>query len=224
MIHGLLPDSMLSVLLVPVIKDKAGKVCSLDNYKPIALASILSKVLEIILLDRLNKFIIFTYNWFDASKTFDHVNHIKLFIKLSQRGTTTNIVRLLAYWYAHQTMQVKWGNSVSASFGLSNGVNLGGILYQILFNLYTDDLYKELKAGNTRCMTGNTQVNHIMYKDDLVVLSPCSAGFQQLLTVCSVHGDIKYNASKSSTMICRTKEDRCLKSNFKLSDNNLGIL
>lgn len=51
--HGILPDSMLSVLLVPVIKDKAGKLCSIDNYRPIALASMVSKVLESILLDRL---------------------------------------------------------------------------------------------------------------------------------------------------------------------------
>ena len=56
MSHGLLPDSMLSVTLVPVIKDKAGKVGSMDNYRPIALASILSKVLERILLDRLSSF------------------------------------------------------------------------------------------------------------------------------------------------------------------------
>ncbi len=48
---------MLSVLLVPVIKNKAGMVGNLDNYRPIALPSILSKVLEIILLDRLNVFI-----------------------------------------------------------------------------------------------------------------------------------------------------------------------
>ena len=46
MTHGTLPDSMLSVVLVPVIKDKSGKVGSIDNYRPIALASILSKVLE----------------------------------------------------------------------------------------------------------------------------------------------------------------------------------
>ena len=40
MIHGILPDSMLPILLVPVLKDKAGRVTCMDNYRPIALASI----------------------------------------------------------------------------------------------------------------------------------------------------------------------------------------
>lgn len=55
LVHGCLPDSMMSVLLVPVIKDKAGTVSSLDNYRPIALASILSKVVEYILPERINR-------------------------------------------------------------------------------------------------------------------------------------------------------------------------
>ncbi len=37
LIHGVLPESMLSVLLVPVIKDKMGKISSIENYRPIAL-------------------------------------------------------------------------------------------------------------------------------------------------------------------------------------------
>jgi len=48
-------------LLVPVIKDKDGKVGCLDNYRPIALASILSKVMERILLDRVSGFISLDY-------------------------------------------------------------------------------------------------------------------------------------------------------------------
>ena len=64
LIHGVLPDSLLSVTLVPVIKDKAGRMGSLDNYRPIALASILSKVLERILLSRLQDYISTTHNQF----------------------------------------------------------------------------------------------------------------------------------------------------------------
>src|SRR4029434_6577159 len=53
MVDGVLPTSIMSVLLVPVLKNKAGKLNSIDNYRPIALASILSKVFERILLMKL---------------------------------------------------------------------------------------------------------------------------------------------------------------------------
>ncbi len=55
---------MLAVVLVPVVKDKTGKISSLENYRPIALASVLSKVLEQILLDRLQQYIVTTDNQF----------------------------------------------------------------------------------------------------------------------------------------------------------------
>ena len=50
LVHGILPDSMLGVVLVPVIKDKSGIINAKDNYRPIALANIVSKVVENILL------------------------------------------------------------------------------------------------------------------------------------------------------------------------------
>ena len=55
---------MMTVQLVPLVKDKAGKVGSSENYRPIALANILSKVVEQILLERINKLIISTDNQF----------------------------------------------------------------------------------------------------------------------------------------------------------------
>lgn len=62
--HGILPDSMMLVILVPIIKDKDGEVNSIDNYKPIALASILLKVLERLILHRVSGYIITTVNQF----------------------------------------------------------------------------------------------------------------------------------------------------------------
>ena len=72
----------------------------------------------------------------DASRAFDRVNHRKLFIKMKQRGVSGYIVRVLAYWYAHQTMLVQWGGSISAPFGVSNGDRQGGILSLVLFNIW----------------------------------------------------------------------------------------
>ena len=58
-----------------------------------------------------------------------------LFTKLLRRGAPGYIVRLLMFWYAHQTMCVRWGGSVSSKFTVSNGVRQGGILSPFLFNV-----------------------------------------------------------------------------------------
>ena len=46
LVHGFLPDEMMAVALVPIIKSKSGRIMSKDKYSPIALASIVSRVLE----------------------------------------------------------------------------------------------------------------------------------------------------------------------------------
>ena len=149
----------------------------------------------------------------DASRAFDRINHHKLFVKLKQRGVPGCIIRILAYWYAKQSMQVKWGSCLSAPFSVSNGVRQGGLLSPALFNLYMDDLSRQLGQCRTGCLIGNALINNFMYADDLAIVSPSSAGFQQLLNICSSYGvesDVLYNAKKSVILICRTKEDQKL--------------
>ena len=243
--HGTLPEDMISVILVPVIKDKTGKINSKDNYRPIALASVLSKVFECVLLNRLEIYLLTTDNQYgfkrkhgtdmciyalkeailkyqslntnmflcflDASKAFDRINHRKLFEKLIHRNTPGYLIRILIFWYTNQSMIVRWGDAVSEPFKVSNGVRQGGILSPYLFNVYMDDLSERLNKCMTGCVIGEIILNHLMYADDLVILSPYSAGLQQLLLICSefgVENDIKYNAAKSNVMIVRTKEYR----------------
>ena len=66
--HGFLPDSMLSVLIVPVIKDKVGNINAKDNYRPIALASIISKIVENIMLNRMETYLLTQPNQFGFKK------------------------------------------------------------------------------------------------------------------------------------------------------------
>ena len=78
------------------------------------------------------------------------------------------------FWYAHQTMCVRWGSSVSSKFTVSNGVRQGGILSPFLFN----SIY-----GRSVGIAGGTIVNHLMYADDIVLLSPSATGLSLLLHV-----------------------------------------
>lgn len=147
----------------------------------------------------------------DASKAFDRVNHEKLFYKLQYSGVPKSLIRILSFWYSHQSMYVKWGNCVSVLFKVFNGVRQGSILSSLLFNVFMDDPSKRLSDYGKGCVVDGTIINHLMYVDDLVIFCPYSTGLQQLLRVCSQYGsefDITYNAKKSNLLIVKRNEDR----------------
>lgn len=50
--HSYMPAELTKVVLVPILKDKTGKISDKDNYRPIAIASVISKLLEEIILSR----------------------------------------------------------------------------------------------------------------------------------------------------------------------------
>ena len=64
----------------------------------------------------------------DASQAFDRVNYKKLFTILLNRGMCFLTVRLLLYIYNNQLVSIRWGNSLSTKFTVSNGVKQGGVL------------------------------------------------------------------------------------------------
>ena len=48
---------MIANVLVPVIKSKTGRIMSKDNYRPIAPASVVSKVVEIVIYNRISVYL-----------------------------------------------------------------------------------------------------------------------------------------------------------------------
>ena len=59
-----LPDHLISSVLIPIVKDKSGDVMDKGNYRPIALSSVISKVLEVLLLDRMEYYLFTSDNQF----------------------------------------------------------------------------------------------------------------------------------------------------------------
>ena len=52
LVHNFLPPSMLDTVITPLIKDKNGDIQDKNNYRPLALTSILSKLLELVILHK----------------------------------------------------------------------------------------------------------------------------------------------------------------------------
>ena len=75
-------------------------------------------------------------------------------------------------WYVTQKACVRWGSAVSDNFFVSHGVRQGGILSPLLFNVYMDCLSDSLCNTYTGCNIGGIMINHLMYADDLVIISP----------------------------------------------------
>ena len=116
-------------------------------------------------------------------------------------------------------MYVRWGSTLSTAFQMTNGVRQGRILSPILFNLYINDLGVRLTNSGIWDTFGGTFVNHVIYADDLYIVSLSSSGLQTLLNICTDYchfHNIKFNAKKSVCLFFRFfwQQTLCSTNNF----------
>ncbi len=62
--HGYIPDNFMKTVIIPLVKNKSGDMCNVNNYRPIALVTVASKILEIILLDHIQDYLLTSSNQF----------------------------------------------------------------------------------------------------------------------------------------------------------------
>ena len=100
-------------------------------------------------------------------------------------------------------MCVRWGKLISDPFTVCNGVRQGSILSPLLFSVYMDDLSIRLNKLKVGCTIGNILINHLMFADDLVLLSSSTRGLSKLIFECQKYGiecDIIFNPKKSAVL------------------------
>ena len=75
-------------------------------------------------------------------------------------------------------MKIRWGNTLSCSFKVGNGVKQGGILSPVLFNVYMDKLSIALSDTAIGGHIGVQLLNHLCYADDMCLISISSSCMQ----------------------------------------------
>ena len=73
-------------------------------------------------------------------------------------------------------MKVRWGNTMSSSFKVGNGVKQGGISSPVLFNIYVAKLNIGLSDTAIGGHIGGQLLNHLCYADGMCLISISSSG------------------------------------------------
>ena len=64
LIHGYVPSKLMQTIIVPIIKDKKGFITDKDSYHPVAITSVASKLLELLMLECIQEFLVIECNQF----------------------------------------------------------------------------------------------------------------------------------------------------------------
>ena len=56
-VHGYMPDQMIESVVVPIVKNKCKSLTSMDNYRPIALSNFITKLIERLVMRKIDVFL-----------------------------------------------------------------------------------------------------------------------------------------------------------------------
>ena len=221
---------MLKSVIIPIIKNKNKRISDKDNYRPICLANVFTKVVEKVLYSRMEGYLQSTSNQFGFKRkhgtemcVFVLKELIRYYIKHGSCRpyvcVPTWIIKVLVQWYCNQSMCVRWGSVFSDFFLVNNGKRIPPLLFNV------NELSESLSKLPIGCCCGNTVVNHLMYADDIVLFAPSAKGLQKTVNVCYAYGcdnDIIFNSSKSQVMFFDTLKCGDMK-NIMLGQNTLHV-
>ena len=145
----------------------------------------------------------------DISKAFDNVDHDILLNKLHDQGIPKIYINAIKYWYAHQIVNVKYLNSISESWSITNGVRQGGVLSGLFFCIYIDSLINSTTDLKLGCKLGIMNANIIVYADDIVLLAPSASSLQTMINHVNIEVNklnLQFNVVKSKCMLFSSKE------------------
>jgi len=135
--------------------------------------------------------------------------------------------------YSNTLYSCKFGNSYSEPFLATLGVKQGDSLRTTLFNIFVDDIKSSFidNPKTKQVSLGVHTFNHLLYADDLVILSESPTGLQHCLNALDNYCEkwrLNINIKKTKIMIL-SKTERKAKTDsnaylFDFNDNRLELV
>ena len=158
----------------------------------------------------------------DFRKAFDSVWHEGLFQKLENIGLHGKILQFVKAIYKSTKCAVKYDDKLTQFFHVTKGVRQGCPLSPLLFNLYVNDLIKQIDISSKSSISLNeVNINTLMYADDLVVLAHSETELQEKMNILSTFCNewkLEINTKKTKCMVFNRGNSLC-KSNILVNGN-----
>ena len=119
----------------------------------------------------------------DYAKTFDCVDHNKLWKILKEMGIPDHLTCLLRNLYAGQEAAVRTGHGTTDLFQIGKGVRQGYILSPCLFNFYAEYIMRNAGLEETQAgiKIAGRNINHLRYADDTTNMAESEEELKSLL-------------------------------------------
>lgn len=167
----------------------------------------------------------------DFKKAFDSIWHEGLLYKLLKNNINGNFYKLIKNLYSKSSCYIKLGSKQTNVFKYGRGVRQGCILSPLLFNLYLNELSlaldKTIRTDGFFLPNGIT-LNHLLYADDLVLLSKSQEGLQNSINCVSEFCEkwqMNINEKKSKVMIFgKLTSKKSKQASFNVNNKNLDLV
>ena len=154
----------------------------------------------------------------DASKAFDKINRIYLWVRMFEAGIEPHVVMAFISYYNGSQAIVENENEFLKMI-TTTGCKQGGPASPRLFDIYIEPMITELEKLEMGVEIGKLKCEVIMYADDILLLANNDDQMQQLLDVVEQFGkkyQIKYNPDKTIFMVFNDKCNQKKRINLKL--------
>ena len=148
----------------------------------------------------------------DYEKAVHRVYHHKLMDTLKRINIDGKDMRVIQALYYDQVAAVRIEDGHSEEFKIKRGVRQGCILSLKLFNLYTENVFREIDNLDG-VKIGGININNLRYADDTALLAESEEQLQRMVNEVNSKSEdygLRMNVKKTKVMVVRRSQEETI--------------